>query len=145
MWDVQVQCAIEEMAIFNPPAGSTCGDYLQTYLSMGPQGYLDNPVRLASGSSPRRLTLPLTPPPPTCALQNATANCMYCPVASGAEYLAQRNLYRHVYGWRNICITALFCLSSYACVFVLMKLRSKKTKVASVSHVLDRDLSAACS
>lgn len=65
--------------------------------------------------------------------QDAIANCMYCPIATGAEYLAQRNLYRHVYGWRNICITALFCLSSYACVFVLMKLRSKKTKVASVS------------
>jgi hypothetical protein len=31
--------------------------------------------------------------------QAATANCMYCPIQQGSEYLAQRNLYRHVYGW----------------------------------------------
>lgn len=66
---------------------------------------------------------------------------MYCPVATGAEYLTQRNLSRHIYGWRNIGITALFCLSSYACVFVLMKLRSKKTKVASV-RTLSYDLAS---
>jgi ABC-type multidrug transport system permease subunit len=45
IWDVQVQCEMNEMAIFNPPAGSTCGDYLQAYLANSPPGYLDNPVR----------------------------------------------------------------------------------------------------
>jgi hypothetical protein len=39
-------------------------------------------------------------------------------------------------GYRDIGITALFCLSSYALVFGLMKLRSKKTKSAKVrSHI----------
>lgn len=84
---------------------------------------------------------------------------MYCPTAMGSEYLAQRNLARHIFGWvsrfaapalppdpawsadapplpdaqRDICITFLFVLSSYSLVFLLMKLRSKKTKSASVS------------
>ncbi|GIK07657.1 hypothetical protein Aspvir_003323 [Aspergillus viridinutans] len=34
------------------------------------------------------------------------------------------------YSWRDTGITALFCISSYAMVFLMMKLRSKKTKSA---------------
>lgn len=98
IWDVQVQCEMSEMAIFNPPAGSTCGDYLQAYLANSPPGYLDNPVRSrsarASSAVESRLTLSFL-----CPLQAATANCMYCPIQQGSEYLAQRNLYRWIYGW----------------------------------------------
>lgn len=91
------------------------------------------------------------------SLQAATASCMYCPIQQGSEYLAQRNLYRHIYGWvrlwlsrlclalllnlfsyrqRDICLTLLFCISSYACVFVLMKLRSRSA-LKAVSLSLD--------
>lgn len=40
-------------------------------------------------------------------------------------------------GWRDIGITALFVVSSYSLTFVLMKLRTKKTKTAKVSKQAD--------
>lgn len=40
--------------------------------------------------------------------QTATMGCMYCPAKQGNEYLSQRNLYRHVYGW----VRALFPILS---------------------------------
>lgn len=41
------------------------------------------------------------------------------------------SLTEHIDGWRNICITLIFVLSSYGLVFILMKLRSKKSKSAN--------------
>jgi hypothetical protein len=40
------------------------------------------------------------------------------------------NINERYYGWRDVGITALFCISSYALVFLMMKLRSKATKTA---------------
>ncbi|KAK8853503.1 hypothetical protein IAR55_004210 [Kwoniella newhampshirensis] len=104
IWDVQVQCKEEEYGIFNPPSGQTCGAYMQTFLSQPNTGYLNNP--------------------------DAMSNCQYCIYKQGSQYLASVNLPRHIYGWRDICITALFCVSSYAFVFLLLKLRSKRSKTA---------------
>ncbi|WWC57723.1 uncharacterized protein I303_100257 [Kwoniella dejecticola CBS 10117] len=104
MWDVDVQCAEEEYGIFNPPDGETCQAYMTEFLSQNP-GYLNNP--------------------------DATSQCQYCPYSKGYEYLKTLNLGDKVDGWRDIAITALFCLSSYGFVFLLLKLRSKASKKAS--------------
>ena len=83
---------------------------------------------------------------------SSTTECAYCIYSKGSEYLQSLNLKQHYYGesfevlwaletsslthfartgWRDIGITALFCLSSYGFVFLLMKLRTKKTKAAA--------------
>jgi len=103
IWDVQVECKESEYGVFDPPNGQTCGAYMADFLA-AQTGYINNP--------------------------DATANCQYCIYSKGSEYLASKNLGRHVYGWRDICITLLYCLSSYGLVFVLLKLRSKASKTA---------------
>ncbi|WWC67189.1 uncharacterized protein I206_101096 [Kwoniella pini CBS 10737] len=104
MWDVDVQCAEEEFGIFTPPNGQTCQAYMTDFLSQNP-GYLDDP--------------------------NSTTQCKFCPYSKGYEYLESLNLGNKIDGWRDIAITALFCLSSYGFVFLLLKLRSKASKTAS--------------
>lgn len=104
LWDVDVNCGEQEMGHFDPPAGQTCGEYMETFLGQHP-GYLTDPA--------------------------ATTACSYCPFSKGSEYLATLNKPRHVYGWRDICLTLLFVVSSYCLVFILMKLRSKRSKTAS--------------
>ncbi|WWD19932.1 hypothetical protein CI109_104404 [Kwoniella shandongensis] len=104
LWDVQVTCKEEEFGIFNPPSGQTCGAYMQTFLSQPNTGYINNP--------------------------DAMSDCQYCIYKQGSQYLASVNLPKHVYGYRDICITLLFCLSSYGFVFLLLKLRSKRSKTA---------------
>ncbi|OJJ48676.1 hypothetical protein ASPZODRAFT_61558 [Penicilliopsis zonata CBS 506.65] len=68
-----VRCAQAELSIFNPPGGSTCGDYLQQYLAVAP-GQLYNP--------------------------SATQNCEYCSLSSADLYLAGNNIY-YSQRWRN--------------------------------------------
>ena len=104
LWDVDVNCGEQEMGYFDPPAGQTCSAYMSQFLQTNP-GYLNEP--------------------------DATSNCAYCPFSKGSEYLATLNKPRHVYGWRDICLTLLFVISSYSLVFIMMKLRSKRSKTAS--------------
>ncbi|KAH7152018.1 ABC-2 type transporter-domain-containing protein [Dactylonectria estremocensis] len=103
IWDVQVNCKPEEFTSFNAPDGQTCGEYMADFLSSN-AGYV--------------------------ADLNATENCQYCAYSTGADYAKTFNLQEEYYGWRDTGITALFCISSYALVFLMMKLRSKKTKSA---------------
>jgi len=103
VWDVTVSCKEWEFARFAPPAGQTCGAYLAPFMSEH-TGYVQDPT--------------------------STTECAYCIYSKGSEYLATLNLHRHIDGWRDICIVALFCISSYGLVFVLMKLRSKKQLAA---------------
>lgn len=62
-----VVCAQNEMAIFNPPQGQTCGAYLQKYLEGGAPGTLLNP--------------------------SASAGCEYCPMRNANQFLAQSWIY----------------------------------------------------
>ncbi|KAL2132058.1 hypothetical protein VTI74DRAFT_4260 [Chaetomium olivicolor] len=103
LWDVQVKCKPEEFTSFDPPAGQTCGGYMADFLGSN-AGYIEN--------------------------GNATAACRYCPYETGADYAKMFNLNEKYYTWRDTGITALFCISSYALVILMMKLRSKKTKSA---------------
>ncbi|OCF41123.1 ABC transporter [Kwoniella heveanensis CBS 569] len=104
VWNVDVQCAESEFGVFDPPQGQTCGQYMQSFLSENP-GYLQDP--------------------------SATSQCQYCSYSKGYEYLASLNLPDKLDGWRDIAITALFVLSSYGLVFLLLKLRTKASKTAS--------------
>lgn len=43
IWDVVVECAEEEYGRFTPPAGQTCGAYMESFLATG-TGYIQDPV-----------------------------------------------------------------------------------------------------
>lgn len=62
-----VSCAQNELAVFDPPQGQICGEYLSTYLERGAPGALLNP--------------------------QATAGCEYCPLRNANEFLANSWIY----------------------------------------------------
>lgn len=62
-----VECSDIELAVFDPPSGQTCLDYLANYFSSGAPGQLYNP--------------------------SATAGCQYCPLTSADQFLAASNIY----------------------------------------------------
>ena len=103
IWDVKVECAASEYTVFDPPAGETCATYMSSFLDSN-AGYVAN--------------------------GNATSSCQYCAYSTGGDYAKTFNLNAKYYAWRDTGITALFCISSYLMVIVMMKLRSKKTKSA---------------
>lgn len=101
-WDVPVNCTEQELAIFPPPQGQTCGQYLAEYMmGMGQASNLLNPDALDS--------------------------CRVCQYTTGSDYLRTLNLEEYYYGWRNVGIIGIFVFSGYAMVFLLMKLRTKKS------------------
>ncbi|KAL2670114.1 hypothetical protein Neosp_014995 [[Neocosmospora] mangrovei] len=104
-WDLPIHCSDDEFAVFSPPDGSSCGEYLSSYLTMGGvAGNLTNP--------------------------DDTATCLVCPYQNSNDYFWALNLKEYYYGWRDAGIVALFVLSSYCMVFLLMKLRTKASKTA---------------
>ncbi|RAL10497.1 ATP-binding cassette transporter [Aspergillus homomorphus CBS 101889] len=68
-----IRCSSEEMSVFNPPSGQTCGQYLAQYLQVAP-GQLYNP--------------------------SATQGCQYCQLRNADQYLASSNIY-YSERWRN--------------------------------------------
>jgi ABC-type multidrug transport system permease subunit len=105
VWDTDVKCKASEFAIFDPPSGKSCGEYLATYMqTIGARMNLVNP--------------------------DATESCHVCQYTKGADYLYTINLKEYYYGWRDTGIVAIFALSSYALVYGLMKLRTKASKKA---------------
>ncbi|KAH7348031.1 multidrug resistance protein CDR2 [Pyrenochaeta sp. MPI-SDFR-AT-0127] len=105
-WSTNVVCNSSELAVFDPPSNSTCGQYLTAYQQgMGAGVNLLNP--------------------------DATADCQVCQFSTGGDFLKQLNLKEEYYGWRNAAIVVIFSLSSYALVFLMMKLRTKATKKAA--------------
>ena len=69
-----VQCAQQELAIFSPPSGQTCREYLSRYLSGGAPGYLLDP--------------------------SSTTQCAYCPLSNANQFLAESNISPDQ-RWRN--------------------------------------------
>jgi len=105
IWDTDIHCKEEEFALFNPPNGTSCGDYLGPYMeTIGARMNLTNPL--------------------------ATESCKVCEYTHGSDYLYTINLKEYYYGWRDIGIVAIFALSSYGLVYLLMKLRTKASKKA---------------
>jgi ABC-type multidrug transport system permease subunit len=104
-FDAEIRCAEEEFAIFDPPANSTCGEYLRDYQQgMGARTNLINP--------------------------SATSGCRVCEYRVGSDYLYTLNLKNYYYGWRDAAIVVIFVFSGYSLVYILMKLRTKKSKAA---------------
>ncbi|KAK6193093.1 ATPase with role in protein import into the ER [Pestalotiopsis sp. IQ-011] len=105
VWGTAVTCSEKEFAVFDPPANSTCGEYLADYmLGAGAASNLVNP--------------------------DATAGCKVCQYSNGSDWLRTLNLESYSYGWRDAGIMVLFAFSSYALVYALMKLRTKASKKA---------------
>ncbi|KAJ5369162.1 ABC multidrug transporter atrF [Penicillium cataractarum] len=105
VWDTDIKCKESEFAIFDPPNGTTCINYLQDYMeTIGARMNLVNP--------------------------DATESCRVCEYTHGSDYLYNLNLKAYYYGWRDIGIVAIFAVSSYALVYLLMKLRTKASKKA---------------
>lgn len=104
-FDKPVHCRDDEFARFNPTSGQTCMEYMAPYLS-GP-------------GSRNNLTNP-----------NATSDCRVCVYQRGSDYLYSVNLLDYYFGWRDAAICVIFALSSYAMVYLLMKLRTKASKAA---------------
>ncbi|OAA59703.1 ABC multidrug transporter [Niveomyces insectorum RCEF 264] len=106
LWGAEVECAPHEFAFFDPPSGSTCGAYLNTYM----QGGIGAGARLLNPDN--------------------TMGCRVCPYRDGSDYLRTLNLNAYSYGWRDAGFVAIFVFSSYALVYLLMKLRTKTSKKA---------------
>lgn len=104
-WDKPVQCRANEIALFNPPAGQTCAEYLSSYrAAMGAAANLLNPTDSSA--------------------------CKVCQYTSGADYLRTLNLDDKYFGWRNAGIVVVFVFGIYGLVYLMMKLRTKQTKKA---------------
>lgn len=105
VFSTPVHCKETEFAIFDTPNATTCIDYLSGYMeTMGSRMNLTNP--------------------------DATSGCRVCEYRTGADYLYSINLKDYYYGWRDIGVVAIFAISSYALVYLLMKLRTKASKKA---------------
>ncbi|KAH8704060.1 ABC transporter [Talaromyces proteolyticus] len=104
-FDLKVECKEDEQAIFDPLANQTCAEYLGDYLQdMGSGTNLLNP--------------------------DSTSDCQVCQYRYGSDYLRTVNVKDYYYGWRDAAIVVIFAFSSYALVYLLMKLRTKKSKHA---------------
>ncbi|KAM5346973.1 hypothetical protein ACJ41O_009978 [Fusarium nematophilum] len=106
VWGADINCSDKEFARFDPPNGTTCGEYLSDYLEQG-MGSISNLVN-----------------------PDATSECQVCSYTKGEDYLRTLNLKEYYYGWRDAGIVAIFVFSSYALVYALMKLRTKTSKKA---------------
>lgn len=69
----EITCSTTETAIFNPPQGSTCGEYLAPFVERA-EGVLQNP--------------------------NDTTDCRYCPFTVADQYLAPSKIFWSE-RWRN--------------------------------------------
>lgn len=105
-FDTPVYCDEREFAIFDPPGDATCGEYLAPYkLGFGARTNLTNP--------------------------DALSGCRVCQYGQGSDYLAALNLPDYSYGWRDAGLVAMFAVTGYMLVYVLMKLRTKRSKTAA--------------
>ncbi|KAK6216635.1 ABC-2 type transporter [Colletotrichum tabaci] len=103
--NARASCAPNEFLVFNPPAGSTCAEYLRPYVdAMG--GSVHNP--------------------------DATDACRFCPIAETNSFLASVNV-DFANRWRNFGIMWAFVVFNVAAAFFLYWLARvpKKSKVKS--------------
>ncbi|PYI00447.1 hypothetical protein BO78DRAFT_438663 [Aspergillus sclerotiicarbonarius CBS 121057] len=87
--DVDVQCSTGDLAVFDPPAGRTCQEYLTSYLEDNP-GYLLNPT--------------------------ATQSCSFCPYSVGDEYARTLHFYYSDRG-RDAGVFLAFCVTNFVLLF----------------------------
>ncbi|EXJ78566.1 hypothetical protein A1O1_08967 [Capronia coronata CBS 617.96] len=102
-----VECARNELAVFDPPSGQTCREYLAAYLDGGAPGRLYNP--------------------------SATAGCEYCPLTSADQFLAGSNIY-YSERWRNFGIGfAYIAFNIFACIMLYYLFRVRRVSIANLA------------
>ncbi|KXG50355.1 CDR ABC transporter [Penicillium griseofulvum] len=87
---VQIECTSLEATHFNPPPGQTCSAYAGDFVNSAKVGYLVNP--------------------------QATADCQYCPMADGAQYMANLNVHLDD-KWKCFGIFLAFVIINWALVY----------------------------
>ncbi|CAI6422690.1 ASN_HP2_G0008360.mRNA.1.CDS.1 [Saccharomyces cerevisiae] len=93
-----VVCKKKELNYFNPPNGSTCGEYMKPFLEKA-TGYIENP--------------------------DATSDCAYCIYEVGDNYLTHISS-KYSYLWRNFgifWIYIFFNIIAMVCVYYLFHVR----------------------
>ncbi|KAJ5927694.1 hypothetical protein N7516_009467 [Penicillium verrucosum] len=88
---VEVQCSADEMAVFDPPSGQTCQQYMTEYLNTNP-GNLTNP--------------------------KADQSCTYCPYSVGDDFAETLHFF-YSDRWRDWAVLLGFCLTNILLVFVV--------------------------
>ena len=100
-----VQCSRQEMSIFDPPSGQTCGSYMEKFILADPAGRLYNP--------------------------NSTRECEYCTMSVADQYLAQRRIAWDD-RWRNYGIFwcySVFNILAAILLYYLFRVRTMRAKV----------------
>ncbi|KAI9036665.1 ABC drug exporter AtrF [Aspergillus affinis] len=88
---VEIHCTSMESTHFDPPPGSTCGDYANNFVkNIAGAGYLIDP--------------------------NATSDCQYCPYRDGMEYMQTLNVHDGD-KWRCFGIFLAFVIINWALVY----------------------------
>ncbi|KAL2206031.1 hypothetical protein CC79DRAFT_1334347 [Sarocladium strictum] len=95
----EVVCAERELAIFDPPSGQTCGEYLRPFLQQSP-GTLQDP--------------------------SATSNCEYCSISVADQYLSGPRIFWSE-RWRNYGIVwAYIAFNIFVAITTYYLFRVKK-------------------
>ena len=106
-----VTCASNEISVFNPPAGQTCGQYLSSYLTTA-AGQLMNPA--------------------------ATTQCQYCPLRTSDQFLAEVAI-SWTTRWRNFGIVWAYVVFNIAMAVVFYYVfRVRKWSAASTKQGFSR-------
>jgi len=92
----EISCAPKEYVSLNPPAGFSCGSYLQSFIAQD-GGYLTN--------------------------ADATSGCQYCSFRTTNAWLQTRFNIRYSHHWRNVGIFCAFILFNTAAVYGLTYIR----------------------
>jgi len=99
-----IECSAAEASTFNPPAGQTCGQYMQAYISALPPsgaGTLQNP--------------------------DATQDCRYCQLSNADQFLAGSNIY-YTERWRNFGLLWVYIFFNiFGAVFLYYFFRVRKS------------------
>ncbi|KAM0124494.1 hypothetical protein ACHAO1_011013 [Botrytis cinerea] len=107
--NTDITCAANEYLLMQPVSGSTCGQYLDEYIT-ATSGYVLN--------------------------SNATSDCLYCPIIDTNEYLASISVYWSE-AWRNLGIVWVYifvnvigALAIYWLVRMPKKVKDEKSNKA---------------
>eukprot|EP01117_Protostelium_nocturnum_P003933 TRINITY_DN151_c0_g1_i2.p1 TRINITY_DN151_c0_g1~~TRINITY_DN151_c0_g1_i2.p1 ORF type:complete len:1405 (-),score=390.15 TRINITY_DN151_c0_g1_i2:123-4337(-) len=89
---VKIECAPDDFITVQPPAGSTCGQYMADYLTTA-VGYLGNP--------------------------EATANCQYCQFSQGSDFF-ETIPWSYNNAWRNLGILFAYLIFNIGLVTIFV-------------------------
>lgn len=99
--NARATCASNEWLLFNAPDGTTCGNYLESYLSVAP-GFLED--------------------------SSATDQCRYCQIGETNTFLSGVNIH-YANRWRDFGLMWVFTMFNLAAaIFLYWLIRVPKAK-----------------